>query len=91
VSTLPVMEQEIPTQEMVDSYPHLNGVKLDVLPDHRHFVRPSVHPSVCLYLFLLFSALFLLEFLLHVFPSFLLLKVARQRRRWPDKATQLAT
>jgi hypothetical protein len=38
VGTLPVMKQEIPTQEMVDSYLHLNGVKLDVLPDHRYFV-----------------------------------------------------
>lgn len=38
VGTLPVMKQEIPTQEIVDSYPHLNGVKLDVLPDHRHYV-----------------------------------------------------
>jgi hypothetical protein len=38
VGPLPIMKQEIPTQEMVDSYPHLNSVKLDVLPDHRHFV-----------------------------------------------------
>jgi hypothetical protein len=38
VGTLPVIKQEFPTQEIVDSYPLLNGVKLDVLPDHMHFV-----------------------------------------------------
>jgi hypothetical protein len=37
IGTLPIMQQEIPAQKLVDSYPHLEGVTLHELPrDRRH-------------------------------------------------------